>query len=105
MTGVVGSKDRGARGQWRQVGPSLQQCDEAPCDQDHHHHRGDFHDPQGLLARLVNALSILPPEIDRNGYGECRSEVVDLRVAGVYRISKMLGKIGEESREILPCGH
>ena len=35
----------------------------APQNQNHHHHRGDGHDLQGLAAGFVNTLRILPPEI------------------------------------------
>ena len=42
----------------------------APGEDHHGHHgRGD-HDPQGLLARLVNALEVLVEEVDRGQAGD-----------------------------------
>ena len=43
---------------------------EAPTDQQHHHDGGELHDAQRFVARLGNALDVLPPEIDGDENGE-----------------------------------
>src|SRR5215469_4959659 len=40
-------------------------CVRAPQDQDYDHHGSDGHNLNSLLAGLMNALSVLPPEIKR----------------------------------------
>src|SRR4051794_10575498 len=37
--------------------------EQAPSDKNHHHYGSDLHDPQRLLAGLMNSLNIFPPEI------------------------------------------
>ncbi len=34
-------------------------CQEAPSDQDHHHHGRDLHDSEGLLAGFVQSFQVL----------------------------------------------
>ena len=72
----------------------------APRDQDHHHHRGQLHDAQRFLARLVHADHVLAPEIHGGEDGEARGEIrrVD-RGAGVPEVND---RIIDDSGEIQP---
>ena len=67
-----------ARSEWtgRKLNRDLQNGDRAPDDQNHDHDRGDHHDLHGLLAGLVNALDILPPEVNRDDCAEAGGECV-----------------------------
>ena len=48
----------------RQCAAALQQRQAAPDDQQDHHHGRDLHDPQRVVARLVEPLRVAPPEVD-----------------------------------------
>ena len=48
----------------------------APSHHQHHHDGGHVHDAEGLLARLVDALDVFPPEVNRDHDGEhCRGAI------------------------------
>src|SRR5690349_24974299 len=48
----------------------------APADHQDHQDGGELHDTDGLLAGLLDALDILPPEIKRHGRSKnCRTGV------------------------------
>ena len=74
----------------------------APHDQDDHHHRGDLHDFQGLIAGFMHALYIFPPEKKRDQYGEKRGRRIlrkhDARV-------KVGEELVEEPGQVLPRGY
>jgi hypothetical protein len=53
---------------------------QAPGDEDHHHHRGDLHDAEGLFARFVNADDVLAPEINRDRGGKNSGEMRRMEV-------------------------
>ncbi len=53
--------------------------DQAPDDHDDAHDRGRPHDLQGLVARLVDALDVHPPEVDRHHDRDRRREPVLVR--------------------------
>ncbi len=55
----------------------------APDQQNDHHHRGDLHDPQRLVARLLDALDVLPPVIDRDRGGKDRRGVIHVELNGM----------------------
>src|SRR5260370_38770511 len=42
----------------------------APGDEDHHHDGRGLHDAHGFLARFVDALDVVPPEINGDEDGE-----------------------------------
>src|SRR5215472_17984301 len=65
---------RAKRTGW-QLDGSAEHCDGAPADEDHNHHGRDNHDLQGFLTGLVDALRVLPPEIDHDNDGEPGGEV------------------------------
>ena len=50
----------------------LHQGNGRPAQQDDHHHRGDLHYPQGLLAGFLNPLGVLPPEVRWSRPGQIR---------------------------------
>ena len=51
-----------------------------PAQQDDHHHRGDLHYPQRLLAGFLNALGVLPPEVYGHDQGKYDRGPVDVEV-------------------------
>ncbi len=47
-----------------------------PGDQSNDHYGGQLHDPKRLLTGFVNALGVLPPEIESGSYGKhCGSDI------------------------------
>ncbi len=54
----------------RQVAADLQQGEQRPAEQHHHHHGRDLHDPERLFAGFLDALDVLPPEVEGDGHGE-----------------------------------
>ncbi len=54
----------------------------APDQQNHHHDGGDLHDPQSLAARLLDALDVLPPVVDRDHGGEHGRGVIHVELEG-----------------------
>ena len=73
----------------------------APAEQDHHHHGGDSHDLQGLVARFRDALDVLPPEIEGDADGEHGC-------SGVHtpdeRQMRQREQIVQQAHQILPRG-
>ena len=53
-----------------------QQGRRAPGDEDHDHHRRDLHDLERVVARLVQALGVAPPEIHGDEDREQRRRLV-----------------------------
>ena len=53
----------------------LENGDDAPGDQDHHHHGGDLHDAQSFLARFVDPDDVLAPEVKGDDDGEHGREI------------------------------
>src|ERR1022692_1677264 len=92
----------GGTGKRRQVRTGLGQRNQAPDNQQHHHHRGDLHDLQGAFAGFVNALGILPPEIKGNHDGEKRRKSV---ARNVNVATEMMEGIGQKPCQILACRH
>ena len=69
--------DIGGKRKRRKVRPTNPNRVRAPYDENRHHHRGDLHDAQGLLAGFVNSLDIFPPEINRDqDRKKCRSGIL-----------------------------
>ncbi len=52
----------------------------APDEQNDHHHGGDLHNAQSLVARLLDALDVLPPVIDGDRRREHRGGVVHVEL-------------------------
>jgi hypothetical protein len=48
----------------RQVAADFEQGEKRPAEQHHHHDGGDLHDPESLFAGLLDALDVLPPEVE-----------------------------------------
>ena len=55
----------------------------APDKQNHHHHRGNLHHPQCLVARLLDSLDVLPPVVDRHQRAQQRRGVVHVELDGL----------------------
>jgi hypothetical protein len=70
--GLVGKGEvRRGRPRWKTGTPHPQGIG-APANHDYNHHCGYVHDSQSLAARLLNALDVLPPEIERDQNGKYR---------------------------------
>ncbi len=69
---VVGELDVAARRQRRQRAAAVHQRQRAPGDQQHDHHGGDLHDRHRIVAALVDAAGVAPPEVDRDQDGDER---------------------------------
>ncbi len=89
------------RRQRRQRRRMLEQRDQAPHDQQHHHDRGDLHDLHGAFAGFVNALGVLPPEVEGHENGEGCGE-------GVIRdrnlVAEMVEGVGQQAGKIQTGG-
>ena len=74
----------------------------APADQQDHHHRGDLHDPQRVLARLVHPLRVAPPEVhgDQDRH-ERRRRVHRQRMKAAGPAQQIVG----EPDDVLPRRH
>src|SRR5689334_17014411 len=71
-----------------------------PNDQNQAHHCCDCHDLQGLLARFMQTLSILPPEIKYDdGCESCRKRIFG---ESLERVACIPRQILEEACEIVP---
>src|SRR5690242_4095142 len=81
---------------------SLQDRNQAPHDQHHDHHGGDLHDLHGALAGLVNALDVLPPEVDGHENGDHGGE----QVVGHREVlvAEVVNSVGDEAGQILAGG-
>ena len=67
---VVGELDVAARRQRRQRPAAVHQRQRAPGDQQHDHHGGDLHDRHRIVAALVDAARVAPPEVDGDQDGD-----------------------------------
>src|SRR5579862_2256978 len=74
--------------------------DGAPDNEKHDHHGRYDHDLQRLLARFVNSLNVLPPEIKHHQNREERGKVVFRKDKCMMNIS---ADILDETRQILAC--
>ena len=52
----------------------------APDEENDHHDRGDLHNPQSLVARLLDALDVLPPVVDGDRRREHRGGVIHVEL-------------------------
>ena len=81
----------------------LEDRDQAPPDQDHHHYRRDLHNAQSLFAGFVNADDVLAPEI----YGDRRRE--DSREIGWMHVQagdlQVLAGLVDEAAEVQARAH
>ena len=84
----------------RQLHRSPQNRNRAPENQNHHHHSGDGHNLQRLLAGFVDALRILPPEVDNDDDRNSCREVVVGETQGT--VEKVHPNILDKPREVLP---
>src|ERR1019366_1235385 len=75
----------------------LENGDQAPGDQDHHHNGGDLHDAERFLAGFVHADDVLAPEVDGNYGGEHGGEIrrVDLERGEMPVFADLVDKAGE----------
>src|SRR6516225_8707811 len=74
----------------------------APADQDDHHDGGDLHDTHGLLAGLVNALDVVPPEVNGAENGKKRGAEIRLDVKAPLDV---VGCFIEQADNVLARGH
>ena len=79
----------------------MENGDCAPDNQNHHHHRSDGHDLQGLAAGLVDALGILPPEEDNHDNRHTGRKVI---VGELQWVVHILPNILDEARKVLSGG-
>src|SRR5450631_1373737 len=88
----------------QRVGGQLDRCaqdrDRTPDDQNHHHHGGDGHNLQRLLAGLVNALGVLPPEVDDDDDGQSGGKVVIGKIQVPMQV--LPAKVLDKPRQVLP---
>ena len=84
-----------------QVRVDLEDGDQAPHDQDDHHDGGDPHDEHRLFAALVDALQVLPPEVQHDQDGASGGEVVLVKANGVAEVA---AQFFDESGEVLASG-
>ena len=82
--------------------PGPRQRKQAPANHDHDHHGGDLHDPEGLLAGLVNSLDVLPPEIHRDHHAECSGKCVH---RDMNRVAKPRAQVLHEAGHVLSGGN
>ena len=73
--------------------------DQAPDDHDDAHDRGRPHDLQGLVARLMDALDVDPPEVDRHQDRDRRREPV--LVNHQRAVGAQLEQVVQEADEVL----
>src|SRR5271166_1182535 len=108
--------DIGESGEWGQVAADLQQGEPGPAEQHHHHDGRDLHDPERLLAGLLDTLDVLPPEVERDRHGEhdCGGIDADLRraveqaVNGGRDPAPGVGDddgVVDQARDVLPRGN
>src|SRR6516225_2536292 len=74
----------------------------APADQDDDHDGGDLHDAHGLLAGLVDALDVVPPEVNGAENGKKRGTEIRLDVKAPVDV---VGGFVEQSDNVLAGGH
>ena len=65
----------GQRGQRHRLVAVLENGDQAPDDENHHHYGGDLHDAERLLAGFMETDHVLAPEVNGDRRGEHRGEV------------------------------
>ena len=70
---VLAEVQRRRRGPRRQFGAQVEGRIDSPGQQDHHHHGGDLHHFERLVARLLDPFQVLPPVINGDDCGKsCR---------------------------------
>ena len=62
----------------------------APSNQRHDHNGRELHDPQGLLARLADALDVFPPEVNSHHDRKHRSDQIGIQREVQMRVGKQL---------------
>ena len=92
----------GLQGTGRQLHGRAQHRDRAPHDEDHHHHGGDHHDLHRLLAGFVDALRVLPPEVEHDDDRQAGGEMV---VGKVQRAVQVDANVLDETRQVLSGGY
>ena len=79
-----------------------------PPDHQHHHDRGELHDPDRFFARFLDTLDVLPPEVESHAYGEHGSGRIraqnDARMK-VVRAMKVFQYFVKKSGEVLSGGN
>ena len=75
---------------------------DAPGDEDNDHNGRDLHDPHGFLAGFVDALDVVPPEINGAEDGEKRGAEIGADVE--TEMNEVCGFI-EKADDVLPGGH
>ena len=93
---------RAGEGKGGSCPPCFASVMQAPGNQDYHHHGGDLHDLQGAFAGFVNALGVLPPEIEGHQDGKDGGERV---LRNVDVVAEVMEGVGQEPRRVLPGGH
>jgi len=73
---VVGEMQIRRNRQRRQLGMDVEGGEEAPAQQQNHHHGSHLHHGQRLVRRLLNALQVLPPVVDGDHRGQNRRHFV-----------------------------
>src|ERR1700733_9206200 len=74
--GVRAEAESGRRWEGREMGAHMKDGVEAPEQENDHHDGGGLHNLQGFIAGFVDALDVLPPEINGGEDGDAgRGEV------------------------------
>jgi hypothetical protein len=83
------------------LGATLENGDGAPDDEHDDHHGSDLHDPKSLVAGLVDALDVLPPEVEDGDDAEGGGKIIFVEVDGMLEV---MGDFLDEASEILAGG-
>ena len=73
-----------------------------PADQQHDHHRRHVHDLQRIVGRLVDALGVAPPEVDRDERGDAGGVEIDRSRRGVPRMAEVGRGLRHQADDVLP---
>ena len=84
------------RWQGRKMSAAHPQRVTAPEHHEHNHDRGHVHDAQSFLARFVDSLNVLPPEIKRAQNSECGcGRVLRQHQFGMCKMQQLVQKSDE----------
>src|SRR2546428_13426889 len=92
--------DPSTQGIRRDLNRYMENGDGAPDDQHHHHPRRYSHDLHGFAAGFVDALGVLPPEINGDDHGKGCREGIRRKI--VEWMTCVVRHFLDKSGEVLP---
>ena len=99
---VIDRNDAGMQRVGRYLDRNSGDSDDAPKNQDDHHHRSNHHDLDGLFAGLVYSLYVLVPKInDHQGTENCGECVLR---EGAQRMPDITSHVFDKASQVL-AGH